>query len=132
MKTSKDATNITLKFHYNYGLGVVMTQDLILTLDETGKHCSLEAEYDLDIPEDLPIDEIVPKRIMRAFTAPAVLKIFAKDEIPNETENVIALDGDSYDITITVGTETKEYHADDFSVETYPLLRYIASWYRVK
>lgn len=129
MKTSKDATNITLKFHYNYGLGVVMSQDLILTLDETGKHCSLESEYGLDIPEDVPIDDTVPKRIMRAFTAPAVLKIFAKDEIPNESGKRFE-DGSWYKISITKGDVTKVYDADDASIETYPLLRYLASWCR--
>ena len=42
----------------------------------------------------------------------------------------MVLDGNHYEITITKGKVKKEYYADDASIETYPLLRYLASWCR--
>ena len=56
-------------------------------------------------------------------------KILSKDEIPNES-GMMVLDGNSYEIKISKGGICKEYDADDASIETYTLLRYLASWYR--
>ena len=66
---------------------------------------------------------------MKAFTEHAINKILSKDEIPNESGMMI-LDGNSYEIVIAKGSLRKQYDADDASIETYPLLRYLASWYR--
>jgi hypothetical protein len=71
----------------------------------------------------------LPKRVLDAFTENAINKILSKDEIPNES-GMMVLDGNSYDIVITKGSLRKEYWADEASIETYPLLRYLASWYR--
>ena len=71
----------------------------------------------------------IPKRVLNAFTESAINKILEKDEIPNES-GMMVLDGYSYDITITKGNVRKEYCANDVTIETYPLLRYLASWCR--
>jgi hypothetical protein len=68
---------------------------------------------------------------MTAFSENAINKILAKDEIPNES-GIMVLDGYNYEITISKGEVTKEYEADDASIETYRLLRYLASWCRKK
>ena len=88
-----------------------------------------------NFPEDIK-DKIeksrsveLPKRVMKAFTESAIDKILSKDEIPNES-GMMVLDGYDYTIVISKGNITKEYYADDCSIETYPHLRYLASWYR--
>ena len=122
---------IKLKFSATPSLlptnGVVVT----MTLDEKGK--SYKAKYENDIfhsvlgkQEELPP---LPKRVLDAFTETAIDEILSKDEIPNES-GMMVLDGNSYDIVITKGSLRKEYWADEASIETYPLLRYLASWYR--
>lgn len=98
---------------------------VVLTLDEAGKSYKAERENAIsETPEELPQ---LPKRVLDAFTENAVNKILSKDEIPNET-GMMVLDGCSYDIKITKGKVKKEYYADNISIETYPLLRYLASW----
>ena len=96
-----------------------------LTLDENGKSYKAKLKKGfLRGQEELPA---IPKRVLTAFTKSAINKILEKDEIPNES-GMMVLDGYSYEITITKGDVTKEYDADDASIETYPLLRYLASW----
>ena len=101
---------------------------VVLTLDETGKsykadfNTSLEKEIQKELPP-------LPKRVLKAFTENAVNKILSKEEIPNES-GMMVLDGYSYEIKISKGDIYKEYDADDASIETYPLLRYLASWCR--
>ena len=68
-------------------------------------------------------------RIIVLSLHPTVNKILSKDEFPNESVFEV-LDGNSYDITITKGGVKKEYYANDVTIETYPLLRYLASWCR--
>lgn len=100
---------------------------VVLTLDEKGK--SYKAKFEkgfLREQEELPA---IPKRVLTAFTKNAINKILEKDEIPNES-GMMVLDGYSYEITITKGDLCKEYDADDASIVTYPLLRYLASWCR--
>ena len=108
------------------GNGVVV----VLTLDEKGK--SYKAKRNtialFGEQEELPP---LPKRVLNAFTENAIDKILSKDEIPNES-GMVVLDGYHYEITITKGDLRKEYDADDVSIETYPLLRYLASWCRRK
>ena len=104
-------------------------------MDEDGKHASLEIDDYDNYPEDfkqsyeksVPVE--LPKRVMKAFTEHAIDKILSKDEIPSD-KGMILLDGTSYTIVITKGDMTKEYDADDISIETYPLLKFLASWYR--
>jgi len=50
--------------------------------------------------------------------------------ISEANADMIVLDGYSYYIIIRKGNLTKDYFADDSSIETYPLLRYLASWIR--
>jgi hypothetical protein len=96
-----------------------------LTLDENGQSYKAKLKKDfLRGQEELPA---IPKRVLTAFTKNAINKILEKDEIPNESYMMV-LAGYSYEITITKGDVTKEYDADDASIETYPLLRYLASW----
>ena len=108
------------------GNGVVV----VLTLDEKGK--SYKAKRNtisfFGEQEELPP---LPKRVLDAFTENAIDKILSKDEIPNES-GMVVLDGNHYEITITKGDLRKEYDADDSSSETFPLLRYLASWSRRK
>ena len=108
------------------GNGVVV----VLTLNEKGK--SYKAKRNtialFGELEELPP---LPKRVLNAFTENAINKILSKDEIPNES-GMVVLDGHHYEITITKGDLRKEYDADDASIETYPLLRYLASWCRRK
>ena len=70
-----------------------------------------------------------PASIVKELTENAIDRILSKDEIPNES-GMMVLDGNSYEITITKGNIRKVYSADDASIETYPLLRYLASWCR--
>ena len=108
------------------GNGVVV----VLTLDEKGK--SYKAKRNtialFGEQEELPP---LPNRVLDAFTEDAINEILSKYEIPNES-GMVVLDGNHYEITITKGKEKKEYYADDASIETYPLLRYLASWCRRK
>ena len=107
---------------------------VVMTFDETGKNYTVG--YDERIAEiknmlsekqeELPA---LPKRVLDVFTENAINKMLSKDEIPNES-GMMVLDGNSYEIKISKGGICKEYDADDASIETYPLLRYLASWYR--
>ena len=100
---------------------------VVLTLDQTGKRYKAKLDNEnLGNQKELPP---LPKRVLTAFTENAINKILSKDEIPNEF-GMMVLDGYSYEITITKGDVCKEYSADDVSIETYPLLRYLASWCR--
>ena len=117
---------------------------VVLTLDEKGKSYKVKKE-DLmvkfnkelarlgvlanELPENKEELSPLPKRVLDAFTENAINMILSKDEIPNES-GMVVLDGHHYEITITKGKEKKEYYADDASIETYPLLRYLASWCR--
>ena len=100
---------------------------VVMTLDEKGKNYKAKFENELiGKQKELPP---LPTRVLAAFTENAINKILAKDEIPNES-GIMVLDGNSYEITITKGGTKKEYYADDASIETYSLLRYLASWCR--
>ena len=105
------------------GNGVVV----VLTLDEKGK--SYKAKFENDFIGEQKELSPLPKRVLKAFTENAIDKILSKDEIPNES-GMVVLDGNSYEIVITKGSLRKQYDAADVSIETYPLLRYLASWYR--
>ena len=109
---------------------------VVLTLDETGKHYIVSYEdgfadtiNKLSGKQEEKPSFPLPKRVLDAFTEDAINKILSKDEIPNES-GMEVLDGNHYEITITKGGIRKKYDADDASIETYPLLRYLASWYR--
>ena len=125
---------IKLKFSVTPSLFPTNGMVVVLTLDEKGK--SYKAKYDNPLGEfakelseeqkELPP---MPKRVMKAFTENAIDKILSKDEIPNESGEMV-LDGNHYEITITKGKVKKEYYANDVEIETYPLLRYLASWCR--
>lgn len=125
---------IKLKFSVTPSLFPANGIVVILSLDEKGK--SYKAKCDNPLGEfanelseknkDLPP---IPKRVLNAFTESAINKILSKDEIPNESGFEV-LDGNHYEITITKGQVRKEYYANDAEIETYPLLRYLASWCR--
>ncbi len=118
---------IILKFSVTPSLFPANGIVVVMTLDEKGK--SYKAKYENELfgeKKELPS---IPKRVLNAFTESAINKILEKDEIPNESGMVI-LDGNSYEITITKGDIKKEYYANDVEIETYPLLRYLASWCR--
>lgn len=125
---------IKLKFSTTPSLFPANGIVVVLTLDEKGK--SYKAKCDNPLGElanelskkkkELPP---IPQRVLKAFTEKAINKILSKDEIPNESGFEV-LDGNHYGITITKGGMRKEYYANDASVETYPLLRYLASWCR--
>ena len=125
---------IKLEFSAQHSLNIYDSVDVVMTLDETGKNYTVGYDDRLaeifnklsDKLEELPS---LPKRVLDAFTENAINKILSKDEIPNESGKVV-LDGNHYEIKITKGDVCKEYDADDLSIETYPLLRYLASWYR--
>ena len=117
---------IKLKFSVTPSLFPGNSMVVVLTLDEKGKTYKAKRENLFEKQEVVPP---LPKRVLKAFTESAINKILSKDEIPNESD-IEVLDGDSYTITITKGDMSKEYHADDASIETYPLLRYLASWFR--
>ena len=112
---------IQLKFSATHSLFPSNGMVVVLTLDEKGKSYKVIfdnplGEFAKEISgkqEDLPP---LPKRVLDAFTENAINKILSKDEIPNES-GMMVLDGNSYEI-------------DDASIETYPLLRYLASWCR--
>ena len=102
---------------------------VVLTLDEKGK--SYKAKMGNGFLGEQKGLSPLPKRVLDAFTENAINKILSKDEIPNES-GMEVLDGNHYEIKITKGNLRKEYWANDASIETYPLLRYLASWYRRK
>lgn len=116
---------IKLKFSATPSLFPANSVVVVLTLDESGKSYKVEREDVIfETPDELPQ---IPKRVLDAFTENAINTILSKDEIPNET-GMMVLDGCSYDIKITKGKVKKEYYADNISIETYPLLKYLASW----
>ena len=102
---------------------------VVLTLDEKGKNYKAKMENG-SLEEQKELSPL-PKRVLDAFTENTINKILSKDEIPNES-GMVVLDGHHYEITITKGDLRKEYDADDASIETYPLLRYLASWCKRK
>ena len=117
---------IKLKFSVTPSLFPTNSMVVVLTLDEKGKSYKAKRENLLEKQEVVPP---LPKRVLNAFTENAINKILSKDEIPNESGFEV-LDGNSYEITITKGNIRKKYDANDASIETYPLLRYLASWCR--
>ncbi len=109
---------------------------VVMTLDEKGKSYKVKKEdfmekYGMGLSENKKELPPLPKRVLNAFTENAINKILSKDEITNESDYVV-LDGNHYEITITKGNVRKVYDANDVSIETYPLLRYLASWCRKK
>lgn len=117
---------IKLKFSVTPSLFPTNSMVVVLTLDEKGKSYKAKRENLLEKQE---VVSPLPKRVLNAFTENAINKILSKDEIPNESGFEV-LDGNSYEITITKGDIRKKYDANDASIETYPLLRYLASWCR--
>ena len=121
---------IKLEFSVTHSLFPSNSMVVVLTLDEKGK--SYTAKYDNplgDLSENKKELPPIPKRVLDAFTENAINRILSKDEIPNESDMMV-LDGNSYEITITKGNIRKVYSADDASIETYPILRYLAGWCR--
>lgn len=125
---------IKLEFSAIHSLNHFDSVNVVMTLDETGKNYTVG--YDDQVAEIMnmvseKLEELppLPKRVLDAFTENAINKILSKDEIPNESGKVV-LDGHHYEIKITKGNLRKEYDADEASIETYPLLRYLASWNR--
>ena len=117
---------IKLKFSATPSLFPTNSMVVVLTLDEKGKSYKAKHENLFEKQEEVTP---LPKRVLNAFTESAINKILSKDEIPNES-GMMVLDGNHYEITITKGNVRKEYDANDASIETYPLLRYLASWSR--
>ena len=118
---------VSLEFSAQHSLSALSNIIVVITLDETGKSYTAEKTNELlGNKEKLPS---LPKRVLKAFTENAINKILSKEEIPNES-GMMVLDGYSYEIKISKGDIYKEYDADDASIETYPLLRYLASWCR--
>ena len=117
---------IKLKFSATPSLFPGNSMVVVLTLDEKGKSYKAKRENLLEKQE---VMSPLPKRVLNAFTENAINIILSKDEIPNESGFEV-LDGNNYEITITKGGVRKEYDANDASIETYPLLRYLASWCR--
>ena len=132
---------IKLKFSATPCLFPTNGVNVVLTLDEKGKNYKVSYEDSFEeifnkfsenkLSETKEERPSLPKRVLDAFTEDAINEILSKDEIPNESGFEV-LDGNSYDIIITKGSLRKEYWANDASIETYPLLRYLASWYRKK
>ncbi len=122
---------ITIKFSGQTPFKILSSYiTVVLTLDETGKNVSFEeSEIGIERPQKAIISMEAPKRVIKAFTESAVSRILSGDKIPNES-GMMVLDGYIYTIIITRGELTKEYVVDDSSIETYSLLRYLASWYR--
>ncbi|GEM_PF-3406291 len=122
---------IKLEFYANLCFNYQSNMVVVLTLDETGKNYTVKHEFTFtdELSENQKEKPSLPKRVLAAFTENAINKILSKDEIPNES-GMSVLDGFSYKIKITKGNICKEYFADDANIETYPLLRYLASWCR--
>ena len=125
---------IRLKFSATPSLFPTNGMVVVMTMDEKGK--SYKTKYDNplgqfvdDLSEKQKELPPLPKRVLTGFTEHAIDRILAKDEIPNESGEMV-LDGNHYEITITKGKVKKEYYANDVEIETYPLLRYLASWCR--
>lgn len=119
--------NIKVEFSATHSLFPLNGMVVVLTLDEKGK--TYKVRMGNDIEGERKELSPLPKRVLDAFTENAINKILSKDELPNES-GMVVLDGNSYEIKITKGNLRKEYDADDLSIETYPLLRYLSSWYR--
>ena len=107
---------------------------VVMTIDETGKKYKVDLNNSFEVSSNVLSDNQkklppLPKRVLKTFTKNAINKILSKEEIPNES-GMMVLDGYSYEIKISKGDIYKEYDADDASIETYPLLRYLASWCR--
>ena len=119
---------IRLKFSVTPSLFPANGMVVVMTLDEKGKRYKVKDDnlIEDDNQKEMPP---LPKRVLNAFTENTINKILSKDDIPNES-GMMVLDGNSYEITIIKGDTRKEYYADDASIETYPLLRYLASWCR--
>lgn len=126
---------IKLEFSATPSLYPVNGVKVVMTLDETGKKYKARMKNSLaeifnklsGKKEKQPSIPSIPECVLEAFTENAIDQILSKDEIPNET-GMMVLDGNSYDITITKGDKRKKYYADNVTIETYPLLRYLASW----
>lgn len=118
---------ITVEFSASPNLSPSEGVVVVLTMDDKGKSYKVKRENDFF--EEQKELRPLPKRVLNAFTEAAINKILSKDEIPNES-GMAVLDGFSYHIRITKGGLCKEYLADDASIETYPLLKYLASWCR--
>lgn len=119
---------ITVEFSASPSLSPSEGVVVVLTLDDKGKSYNVKHEKIISLEEQKELRPL-PKRVLKAFTEAAINKILLKDEIPNES-GMAVLDGFSYHIRITKGGLCKEYLADDASIETYPLLKYLASWCR--
>ena len=117
---------IRLKFSATPSLFPTNSMVVDLTLDEKGKSYKAKHENLFEKQEEVTP---LPKRVLNAFTESAINKILSKDEIPNKS-GMMVLDGNHYEITITKGKVKKEYYANDVEIETYSLLRYLASWCR--
>ena len=131
---AKHMEKIKLEFSATPSLFPTSGIVVVLTLDEKGKNYTVG--YDDRLTEIMnkvseKLEELppLPKRVLNAFTENAINKILSKDEIPNDS-GMMVLDGNSYNIVINKGSLRKEYWADEVSIETYHLLRYLASWYR--
>lgn len=124
-----------MKFSARHCFNPLFCLVVLFELDDNGKHYSIMNESRFEGSEDtIPAFEgnpELPQRILESFTESAIHEILSKDEIPNESGMAI-LDGPSYQITITQGDICKKYYADDANIETYPLLRYLASWFRTQ
>ena len=123
----KHMEKIKLKFSARPSLFPSNGMAVVLTLDEKGK--SYKTKLEKGISGEQKELSPIPKRVLDAFTENTINKILSKDEIPNES-GMMVLDGNHYDIVITKGNVCKKYYADEVSIETYPLLRYLASWFR--
>ena len=137
---------IRLKFSVTPGLILSYSLVVVLTLDEKGKSYKVRyknyaeelakklsqaclEESANNLPKNKKEMPPLSKRVLNAFTENTINKILSKDEIPNESGFVV-LDGNHYEITITKGNIRKKYDANEVEIETYPLLRYLASWCR--
>lgn len=122
------------------------TPTIVLTIDEEGnKNATVTRSLSMsEKTGDQP-----PQRLLKTLTKSAVEKILYKDDIPYSeqpspleivdhliNDGNLFIDGEIffanyfYHITITKDEITKVYDADDSSIKTYPLLRYLASWFR--
>lgn len=117
---------IEIKFTACSCLLAIDTIVVKMTLNDSGKNYSVDkvCEY-----SEEGNHYILPKRVLSAFNERAINRILSNEEIPNE-EGVAVLDGQKYELIISKGNIHRIYHADDASIGTYPLLRYLASWCR--
>lgn len=118
---------IKLEFTVQSNIIVSSSMFVLMTLDETGNKCIAKIVDAINGKQKEPT--ALPNRVLKAFTENTINKILAKDEIPNES-GISVLDGYNYKIKLTKGDICKEYNADDANIESYPLLRYLASWCR--